>query len=564
MSKPKSGLHATNRYFSRPDNADQESIRPYAGRWIARVGGQVVGQGGTPQQALHAAQSVRHKEKPEVVFVSMSQPLRFSPIIERLCDILPPDIPVYLVGGAVRDALLGLQAHDYDFVLPERAMETGRKAAASLGAAYYPLDKERDIARLILLDSEGERKILDFAAIRGPDLDSDLQARDFTINAMAVDLRQPQQLLDPLGGATDLHAKVLRACSPRSLRDDPVRILRAVRQAAAYRLHIDRGTRRLMVEAASLLSQVSPERIRDELFRILAGSQLSASLRALDILGALAIILPELDALHGVEQTPPHYQDVWEHTLAVVDKLQMVLNVLGPHYDPNAGGSLMAGLLSMRLGRYRTSLDEHFATALNADRSLKALLFLGALYHDAGKPATRQVDEQGKTRFLGHEKIGAELVSTRGLALRLSNVEIERLKNLVANHMRPLWLAQAGPQATRRAIYRFYRDTGPAGVEVCLLSLADVWGIYGAALPPEVWRRHLDIVRQLFAAWWETKDKHVSPPAILNGRELMAALGLESGPQVGRLLEAIRAAQAEGYVENRDEAVEFARKLVDK
>jgi putative nucleotidyltransferase with HDIG domain len=200
-------------------------------------------------------------------------------------------------------------------------------------------------------------------------------------------------------------------------------------------------------------------------------------------------------------------------------------------------------------------------TRLNQDRSLRFILFLAALYHDTGKPATLQVDEDGRTRFHEHERISAELAVERARWLRLSNEETERLKTIVENHMRPFWLLNTGEPPTRRAVYRFFRDTGQAGVDVCVLSMADILGTYGHTLPQGEWVRHLEIIRALLDGYWESPQEVVSPPVLLNGDELMEVLDLRPGPQVGKLLEAIREAQATGDVTDKEGAIELARLL---
>ena len=541
-----------------------DHLAPYAGRWVALLGRTIIGQGGTPQQALRAAKAARPKENPVVVFVTAPKQLAFSEILERVAAALPGDLPVYLVGGAVRDAMLGKSVHDLDFVLPGEVMKHARRVADKLGAAFFPLDEERDAARLILVDQTGQRRSLDFASYRGRDLEGDLRARDFTINAMAVDIRSDQALHDPLGGASDLRDKLLRACSPQALADDPIRILRAIRLAASLNFHILPETRSLMRKAIGGLSKTSAERSRDELFRIFSGPQPSTSIRALDLIGALAYILPELTKLKGVEQSPPHIYDVWEHTLGVMRQLENVLQVLQKDYDQEAAANLTMGLVVMRLGRYRGQLETHFQASINPDRTPRGLLFLAALYHDIAKPRTRQVEEGGRIRFLRHDQVGEGMVAERARSLRLSNTETARMRKIVRHHLRPILLAQNQVSLTRRAIYRFFRDTGPAGVDVCLLSLADVLATHGPGITPDVWTKHLDVVRGLLEAWWENPQESVSPPEIVNGYELMNHLQIQPGPVVGRLLEAIREHQATGNIETKDSALSLAEGLLQE
>jgi len=220
--------------------------------------------------------------------------------------------------------------------------------------------------------------------------------------------------------------------------------------------------------------------------------------------------------------------------------------------------------MSVRLGRYRQALEQHMDEQLNPDRSLRALLFLAALYHDSGKPACRQVDEQGRVRFLGHDQDGELRLVQRAQALHLSNLEIERSRLIVRHHMRPFLLGQMEGLPTRRAIYRFFRDTGKAGVDICILSLADMLATYGTTLKQEDWVHHLDMVRNLLEAWWEHPQEQVAPLPLIDGNELMRALQLSPGPKIGQLLEAIREAQATGTVNTKEQALELAQHVAEE
>ena len=549
--------------FERDPVSQRFDLVPYAGRWVARVGDQIVAQGGPPQQALAAAKASRYKETPEVFFVPTGSPLHFSALFEKVCRALPKDVPVYLVGGAMRDILLARPIHDYDFVIEGQALRIARGVANKIGGAYFPLDSERDTGRVIYTDENNARFILDFAAIRGDDLEADLRERDFTINAMAIDVRDPQALLDPLGGAADLHAKILRACSAQAFSKDPVRILRAVRMAAALDLSIVPETRQSMKDAVNAMASVSPERLRDEILNILGGARPATSMRALDILGALEFVFPETLALKGLAQSPPHTQDVWSHTLDTLNQLEILLNVLAPIHDPDIPGGLISGLAAVRLGRYRRQIEQMLAESLVTGRSMRGLLFLAALYHDIGKPRSqRQESESGRIRFLEHERIGSKIAAQRSRALHLSNTEIDWVKTVVLHHMRPTWLAHESDGPRARAVYRFFRDTKQAGAAVCLVSLADLLATYGTTLPQERWERQLDVVRALLEAWWEQRDQVVDPPPILSGDTLIKEFGIQPGPLIGEILEALREAQAEGRLSSRNEALDFVKEYL--
>ncbi len=473
---------------------------------------------------------------------------------------LPAGTPAWLVGGALRDALLRRPVRDFDFVVAGDALAGARAVANALGGAYYPLDVERGVGRVVLDSAEG-RVTLDLARLRGPDLLADLTARDFTLNAIAVDLAQPDVLIDPLLGERDLRARLIRACSPSAIADDPLRAMRAVRLAAELRFRIDKLTLAEIRAQAGRLADVSAERRRDELMHCLAGARPAAAVRSLDLLGLMPALLPELSALHGVTQSPPHVDDVWEHTLSVLQRLSEILAVLNPVYNSDAASDLTLGLVSLRLGRHRQALAEHLAAAAGPEQAgqPRAPLLLACLLHDIGKPATRAIEPGGRIRFFDHDQVGADLARARLTALRFSSDEVQRLSAIVAHHLRPLNLS-GEPQVTRRAVYRFFHQTGAAGIDVVLLALADFLGTYGDSPPPvDDWNRLLDVCSALLRAYFETPEQAVRPPTILSGDDLMADFGLRPGPGLGRLLAELREAQAAGEVTDRETAREWVR-----
>ena len=532
---------------------------PYAGRWVARLRGRIIAQGGTREEALQAAQLSRHKEKLEIIY--MPVPLSESPLIDKVHKTLPAQ-EIYLVGGAVRDMLLNRLSPDLDFAVPSNGISLARRLANALRGDFMALDEERDTGRVIVTEENGTRTFLDFAAFRGTSLEEDLRARDFTMNSIAFDLHT-KTLFDPLNGAADLRAKVIRACSPTSLQDDPVRILRAIRQAAAFGFKIDIETRKAMKQAAHLLPKISPERQRDELFKILEGPKPDTAIRALEMLGVFPHFLPELSAMKGVSQSAPHIHDVWEHTLSVLGYLETILSALAPGYNADNTNDLFTGLLTLRIGRFRQQFAAHFAESLNTDRTVRAVLFFSALYHDVDKPATRSVDETGRIRFFDHDVKGAETAGKRAQNFNLSNDEVERIQKIIRNHMRFHFftdrMADDKQEPSRKAIYRFFREAGEAGVDLVLLGLADLRATQGPMLDQATWTAALDVARILLENYWEKREETVAPPRLLDGNDLMKELNIQPGRTIGQLLEAIREGQATGKIHTREEAFELAR-----
>lgn len=481
------------------------------------------------------------------------------------CWLREEGVEAYLVGGSVRDALLGRGAqafHDLDFAVPAGGLVLARRLANWLGGAFFPLDAERDTGRAVLTKPDGGRLYLDFARWRGDSLQTDLADRDFTINAMALGVTRGERvaLIDPFGGQADLSAGVVRAVSEQSFAHDPARTLRAVRIEAELGFHLEPHTEALLRHAVPWLDRVSRERVRDELDRILAAPGAAGHVHRLDDLGLLALVLPEVIALKGVTQSLPHRTDVFTHTLQVLEVLEGLFAWLWPGagYTPLAKDGASA---ATRLAPWRGPLQAHLSQPTSGDRVRATLLKLAALLHDVGKPETRSEDEAGRIRFLGHEKGGAEIAARALGRLRFSSKEVALVRTTVVHHLRPLHLSKV-EAVTHRAVYRFFRDAAAAGVDVTLLGLADQLGTRKDALDLTEWQRALDVAAALLAGYYHRHREVISPPKLVNGRDLMRTFGLSPGPRLGELLERVREAQVEGLVSTREEALALVREIL--
>lgn len=483
-------------------------------------------------------------------------------VLQRLHSL---GLPVVLVGGSVRDLLLGRMLRDLDLVVPSDALALARAAANAMQGAFVALDEARDTGRALLTAPDGQRLVVDVAAWRGPTLADDLAARDFTINALAVEVAGGAgRIIDVVGGLADLEARLLRVTSAQALPDDPVRSLRAVRllaELSPWGIRLEQDTGRQIRRHAPLLSTCTHERVRDELVRILAAPTPNRWLNLLSQLGLLAPVLPETAALIGVQQSAPHFWDVFDHTNRVLGYAAWLTGWIAGRDAP--ADALDVAVCQM-LAPHRPALAQHLAEAVGVfvgDR--RGALRWAALCHDWGKPATRTVTADAqRTRFLGHEDVSVALTRDALRRLRFSEAEVRWVTAIVAGHMRPHHLAAAG-QPSRRAIHRYFRALGAAGVDTALLSLADVRATAGPGLQLAAWQRQIDLATTLIDAYFTQRQETIWPAPLVDGKDLMAALMLRPGPLIGQLLEGVIEAQAAGEVASRAEALAYARQLLD-
>ncbi|MFO8010986.1 MAG: HD domain-containing protein [Dehalococcoidia bacterium] len=466
------------------------------------------------------------------------------------------NIEAYLVGGCVRDGLRGIITSDIDMAIGCDAVKTARQIADNLNGRFVLLDELHQVARTVLIDGE-DRYNLDFAPLRGS-IEEDLGKRDFTINAMAVRVGElhegwnEAELIDPLDGIGDMEKRLIRACGDPVFIDDPVRMLRAFRFAAELGFVIDAGTETLVYQQRSLLTQVSGERIREELGHILETGKTAETLGNMDRLGILEVLFPDLANCKGVEQPKEHYWDVFDHSIETVAAVERLLAAL------NSDGDLLNSFI------FSHEMAVHFRERAGGALSRGALVKLAALLHDIAKPQTREFDpNHGKIRFLGHAQRGAGIADSILQRLRFSSHERGIVSRMIDQHLRPGHLSNAPELPTKRAIYRYFRDTGEVGIDTLLLSLADHLATRGPAFEMEGWQEHLEVTRYMLTKRFED-EAVVSPPKLIDGHVLMERFGLAPGPEIGEILEAVREARASGEIETQEEALDFARKELER
>ena len=454
-------------------------------------------------------------------------------------------IKLYLVGGYLRDILLKREKAnpDIDFSLKKNAIAFAKALQRKIKAGFVVLDKEHGCARLVKRIKD-KVYTLDFTDFRGKTITKDLFHRDFTINALAIELEKlflsedrEDAIIDPYKGRADLKSKIIRMVNKKAFDEDPLRILRAFSLAIIFDFKIDKETLKTIKLKAKGLSRVSYERIRDELFKILERPNAFSYLQDLDRLKILKIIIPEIEVMRGLKQGPYHHLDVWKHSLETVKQLELLITQLEDNSE---------------VGDYLNEI-------ISPGRSRRALIKLGALLHDTGKPAALR-REDGKIKFHGHERISSDITENIAERLKLSNDERDSLDKMVLWHLRPGYLAD-NEEITPRAIFRYFRDTQKESVSILLISLADQRATKGPLTSQESRRHHEKVVLNLIREYFR-REKEKKLPRLISGDDLLKKFKLQPSPLIGKILREIEELQALGKIKSKKEALERAQKFI--
>jgi poly(A) polymerase len=451
-------------------------------------------------------------------------------------------LSVYLVGGSVRELALGRAVQDLDLTVSAHTLDLARDLAAALGGTYVLLDEDERTARVVW-----DEDILDLAEFRAPTLNGDLKARDFTLNAMAVALnavlgQAPPELIDPWGGLEDLARGSLCMVAAENFHDDPLRLLRAYRFAATHGFQITPETTEAIRRWVPEFSRVAGERIHQELFVLLKAPRAVPVLGAMEAVGLLAQVFPELSAMKGVEQNGYHHLDVYGHSMGTAAGMEEVLAAPEAYFGELAG----------ELVRYAQTGPK------------MVLLKLAALFHDVGKPAVQQRrSNPDRYTFYYHEKVGLEIFSRVAARLRCSQAEIKTVTSLIQMHMRPFLLLPAfrERELSFRALGRLVRAARPELPGLFALAMADSLAGQGPLKPADSEAVLADLAEAAFQFLKERLEPQERLPKLINGHDLIK-LGLTPGPRFRQLLTEVEEAQWEGIVRTREDALAMIRRLL--
>jgi len=462
----------------------------------------------------------------------------------------------YLVGGIVRDALLHLNSTDIDLTVDGNALEVGKELSRALDAHYVVLDEPNRMVRL--LPRSGPAWQIDLTSRYGS-IAKDLARRDYSINAMAIDLTGIEQfdeiqsfnVLDTQNGVEDINNKTIRAISSDIFHHDPIRLLRGIRISYELGFSLENTTKTLMLRDHELITECAPERIREELLRIFDGTNTFEAVGTLKETGILSALIPELSPTYGLEQPSEHTWDVFLHSAHSISTLDYILRFSEWSFQ-------QADILQNI--PWDNSIKEYFEKTISPPSTRRILTKIAALLHDIGKPHTRLVNE-GKIRFYGHPQEGAKTVLSVLERLRFSHSECKFVETIVREHLRPVQMSTENTSLTKKAVYRFKRDLEQTGIATLYFSLADHLATCGPNLEVNNWNWHVSIVRQLIDEYSKDTSNPISTK-LLDGNTLLNELQLKPCKLIGLILEEISEAHADERINSREEALDFARELL--
>ncbi len=453
---------------------------------------------------------------------------------------LSSSMPLYLVGGTVRDMLLGQVPKDLDLVC-RQAGELAVKTALNKNAALVSMGKKPEETCFRVIDRADRDSFLDISEMRGETINDDLNHRDFTINAIAIRISEDGvscEIIDPLNGMQDIRNRLVRMANEAALRTDPLRILRAIRLSGQLGFSITKETIKEMELGAGLLNTVAAERIMTELMLMLKRPGSSELFREMKGLGILRVIIPATEGMSGSIHDKFQRMDVLEHSMLVLEKCEEIINNLSRYF-----------------GKWADEVSKYFESYNRAP-----LLKFAAVLHDAGKPETRRVEQStGRLTFHRHDREGARLVDLISKRLKMSNKESDFLVLMVSEHIRVLSVMKNEATDLRKA--RWFRRMGDEAISAIILSMADVMAVsYGDS--DEIYLRdYLSRASDLIWDYFEKIKGRLGSSNLLSGDD-MKGLGMKPGPEMGNIMSILRTAQDAGEIKSREEALDMVKGLL--
>lgn len=449
-------------------------------------------------------------------------------------NILPRLKGTYIIGGSVRDLLLGRTPTDYDIAVTGNPEQFAKKLMAKSDGHLVRLGKP---GQMIIRVISGDL-IFDITSLNGTSIEDNLNQRDFTINAIAYDLYS-ERIIDCLGGLQDLADKKVRMVSKEIFKKDPVRLIRAYRIGACLNFEIEAKTATAIKSNTQLLKNIAGERIRVELFTMIGTSTSYLYLSQMAISGLLTAIFPDLERLKGCFQNHHHHFDGFEHTMRAYGHLETLLN------DP---GKILPDT-SAKIHQY-------------IHKNKPALIKCAILLHDIGKPLMKTLDSSGNCHFYGHARKSADMAQKISQRLRFSNHERQFIDGIIRNHMKPLSLFTAYEKKTltQKGITRFYKKCGEYTPALLLAAIADTKAKQNKL--NEKNKAFKSFLKKMIFEYFYHYQPISDEPPLITGRDLIHVFGLTPSPLFRKILNLVDDAKLTKTIENRSEALELVKDIL--
>ena len=466
----------------------------------------------------------------------MAKQYDYSEIFESIKKVVPSSVQIYLVGGAVRDIILGKKVRDFDFVIEGLVRPVGRNLANELNGKFYVLDDDRNMVRVLLNADSDEYYCIDISQLNGSTLEEDLYSRDFTINAIAIDFIQKNKFIDPMGGVSDLKEKKLRMCNLESIKSDPLRGMRAIRMAVDYDLTMDGDLIHALNEIRPFLSVASVERYRDELFKILDGEKTVTAVRLLDKYAFLDFLFP------GKNPTNDEALYDW------LRSAEHLINILAREFREDESSNLISGMAVLKLGSFRDQLNEYFYNDNNLIHERRSLLIFSII--------ARFYRTEENSRSV------SEILKSRSKKMLLSTAEMKLIIKSFEAFMELHSLFNL-EEYSDVVIYRYFQKFGDYGIDGIFLKLIETHINKDILRDSALWTKVLDHAARYFDAWFNHFDTIIKPKPLLSGDQISKLFNIPAGPEIGELKNAILEAQIENLITDREGAIKFTRNLIE-
>ena len=466
----------------------------------------------------------------------MAKQYEYSEIFESIKKVVPSSVQIYLVGGAVRDIILGRKVRDFDFVIEGLVRPVGRNLANELNGKFYVLDDDRNMVRVLLNADSDEYYCIDISQLNGSTLEEDLYSRDFTINAIAIDFIQKNKFIDPMGGVSDLKEKKLRMCNLESLKSDPLRGMRAIRMAVDYDLTMDSDLIHALNEIRPFLSVASVERYRDELFKILDGEKTVTAVQLLDKYAFLDFLFPG--------KYPTNNEALYDWLRSA----EHLINILAREFREDESSNLISGMAVLKLGSFRDKLNEFFYNDNNLIHERRSLLIFSII--------ARFYRTEENSRSV------SEILKSRSKKMLLSTAEMKLIIKSYEAFMELHSLFNL-EEYSDVVIYRYFQKFGDYGIDGIFLKLIETHINKDILRDSAQWTKVLDHVARYFDAWFNHFDTIIKPKPLLSGDQISKLFNIPAGPEIGELKNAILEAQIENLITDREGAIKFTRNLIE-